>query len=603
MKTACIYHSIDLDGWMSAAIVRYWFEKTYKHRGITDSQTVVINPKLLPEDYELLVLIGYNYGNPIPDLSEYDRVIMCDISFPKEEMLKLFDTFKENLIVIDHHISFIDSCKPYTSNKISNYIKTIENKKEQEIKYVDNEWRSIADYEDFYEVSNNGQVRSLDRIIEASDKKIYNRKGKILKPYFSKRGYYVVNLPKGQVGIHKLVAEAFINNPEELPCVNHIDGNTKNNVITNLEWCDYSKNNQHALDNNMRIPNNKAVVKLDLEDNYIEWYYSLADAEVENGIAWTNISSVCRENGNSKTAGGFKWQFVEDYNNNKFEGLRNTKFAACELTWLYFMTDQNKLHFDDEDVKNMPEIIRLLGMYDSFRHKTKSFEMTSEGCIKAKEYFEHVIHFGPAGVVNKLEEFENNNTSTDGYSLVHYANNVAKRLSEEQKVLEFQYGARQCISNYEEAYDYLIRSKDDKLYQSGQYFDNVINQIYDSGKAIYKYLCTDAKQAYKNGFEISLSYGKTRAIGYSEMKKDFKFICINKERFNPINFGIDYHKDGYDGCACFYRRADGKWSFSLYNDNGKVDCSIIAKQFSGGGHFSASGFVCDNETFLKIING
>ena len=81
-----------------------------------------------------------------------------------------------------------------------------------------------------------------------------------------------------------------------------------------------------------------------------------------------------------------------------------------------------------------------------------------------------------------------------------------------------------------------------------------------------------------------------------------KFICINKERFNPINFNIDYHSEGYDGAACFYRTKDGKWSFSLYNDNGKVDCSVIAKSFGGGGHFSASGFQCNDATFLQIIN-
>jgi hypothetical protein len=78
----------------------------------------------------------------------------------------------------------------------------------------------------------------------------------------------------------------------------------------------------------------------------------------------------------------------------------------------------------------------------------------------------------------------------------------------------------------------------------------------------------------------------------------YKFICINKERFNPINFGIDYHKDGYDGCACFH--FDGKvWKFSLYNDNSKVDCSQIAKQYGGGGHFSASGFILNQEQFNK----
>jgi hypothetical protein len=104
-----------------------------------------------------------------------------------------------------------------------------------------------------------------------------------------------------------------------------------------------------------------------------------------------------------------------------------------------------------------------------------------------------------------------------------------------------------------------------------------------NGRAIYKYLCEEAKQSYKNGFQIE----------FVEMDGQItnvrKFICINKERFNPINFGIKYHDDGYDGAACFHY-ANGWYNFSLYNDNGKVDCSVIAKSFGGGGHKGAAGF-------------
>lgn len=85
--------------------------------------------------------------------------------------------------------------------------------------------------------------------------------------------------------------------------------------------------------------------------------------------------------------------------------------------------------------------------------------------------------------------------------------------------------------------------------------------------------------------------------GFNKFK--YKFLCVNQERFNPINFGIDYHKDGYDGFACFWYK-DGKWAFSLYNDNGEVDCSTIAKQYGGGGHAGASGFVVsDLSSILK----
>lgn len=168
----------------------------------------------------------------------------------------------------------------------------------------------------------------------------------------------------------------------------------------------------------------------------------------------------------------------------------------------------------------MPEIVRLLGRYDCFGHK-----------------------------------------GTD----------------EELKVLEFQYGARQEITNVDDAFKKLS----DSLNNTGVEM-NILNRIWTKGKAIYEYLCTEAKGSYKKIFPIELD-------GY-------KFACINQERFNPINFGIDYHKDGYDGFACFWY-ANGRFSYSLYNDNGLVDCSVIAKNRGGGGHKGASGFVSD--TIIK----
>lgn len=327
MKTVCIYHSIDLDGWMSAAIVKYWF--------ITNNSTLPeMKKELIGYSYNTskLDFIGYNYGDPIPNLSQYDRVIMCDVSFPKEEMIKLYIRLYTNLIWVDHHTSAIKD--------------------------------------------SNGIERG---------------------PFYDT-----------------------------------------------------------AL------------------------------------------------------------------------GSRDVKYAACELTWKYF--------FPDETV---PEIVELLGKWDN--------------------------------IINVP---------------------ITSR-SEWQRVTEFQYGAKQYISNYEEAYEWLNWTIDD---------DQKIFKICEEGKIIYQYLCTETKQTYKNGFEITLE----EFIPYTVKENYFceahtvnrKFICINREIFNPINFGIDYHKDVYDGAACFWY-ADGVWNFSLYNDNGLVDCSIIAKQYGGGGHKGAAGFIIDDIT--KII--
>lgn len=326
MKICCVYHSVDLDGWMSAAIVKHWYDT--KPLNI-DSGKIEIYPK-----YELY-FIGYNYGQPIPDLSEYDQVIMCDISFSKEEMDILKLRLRSNFIWIDHHISAI-----------------------------------------------------------------------------SKIGY-----------------------------------------------------------------------------------------------TWNRDSSYC-------------------------SGLRDVNYSACELTWMYFFGSTLNGFTNSQAQDPIPEIVRLLGRYDCFEHKGTS---------------------------------------------------------EEQKVLEFQYGARSCISNYQSAYLSLLES-----FRSN---NKSVENIHNLGIAIYQYLKTEAKQIYKTGFEIELKESNPSDDGTSNLRK---FICINRERFNPINFGIDYHSDGYDGVACFWYE-NKLWKFSLYNDNGLVDCSKIAQQYGGGGHFSAAGMMLSTKQMLSLL--
>ena len=92
MKTACVYHSVDLDGWMSAAIVEHWFHQYCFKK---DGQKQLLKSKendMLVAHNDVLTFIGYNYGEPIAAMSlhSYDKVIMCDISLPKHEMLHLY---------------------------------------------------------------------------------------------------------------------------------------------------------------------------------------------------------------------------------------------------------------------------------------------------------------------------------------------------------------------------------------------------------------------------------------------------------------------------------------------------------------------------------
>ena len=158
-----------------------------------------------------------------------------------------------------------------------------------------------------------------------------------------------------------------------------------------------------------------------------------------------------------------------------------------------------------------------------------------------------------------------------------------KGTEEELKVLEFQYGARANFFDPETCYQALTH-----------WDTNQEHVIQIAGYNIYNYLCAEATQIYARRFTIKI--------------EDYYFAAINQERFNPINFGIAYHNDRAtdiyfnDGFATFWY-GKGKWSFSLYNDNGQVDCSKICETLGGGGHRGAAGFtVYDIEKFLKDVS-
>ena len=175
-------------------------------------------------------------------------------------------------------------------------------------------WKDIKNYEGQYQVSSFGKVKSLN----------YKRSGKekILSAGRSNTGYLTVvlcnNKNRKTFYIHKLVAEAFINNIKNKSEVNHIDGNKENNCVNNLEFCTTKENIQHAwkkglcekLRNNLKLHPNapkRKVIQYSLNGKFIKKWESLSEAERELNINRGSICFCCKNK--IKSAGGYKWRY------------------------------------------------------------------------------------------------------------------------------------------------------------------------------------------------------------------------------------------------------------------------------------------------------
>ncbi len=125
-------------------------------------------------------------------------------------------------------------------------------------------WREISGYEGLYEVSDIGRVRSLARMVQGRHGLRFNC-GRVLKAGTTSVGYPSVVLCREGVHrtnlVHRLVATAFIPNPNNLPEVNHQDGIKSNCTLSNLEWCTRSQNRQHAYDMGLLVPYDRSKLK------------------------------------------------------------------------------------------------------------------------------------------------------------------------------------------------------------------------------------------------------------------------------------------------------------------------------------------------------
>ena len=181
-------------------------------------------------------------------------------------------------------------------------------------------WKPVKGYEGIYEVSSLGRFKSLERDVEST---FYGRprtlhlKEKILKQQQHPKGYMLISIGTGEdkvtLKMHRVVAEAFIPNPHNLPEVNHKNEQPDDNRVENLEWCDHAYNNAYG-NHGYRIAQatGKRVRQLTRDGQIVDEYYSANEAARRTGISIDGICRCCLKRKRYKTAGGYRWEYIDN---------------------------------------------------------------------------------------------------------------------------------------------------------------------------------------------------------------------------------------------------------------------------------------------------
>lgn len=186
------------------------------------------------------------------------------------------------------------------------------------------EWRPVVGLVGYYEVSNLGNVRSISRKVrENSPKGGYFQEGRVIAKWKDEKGYCVAHLCRDGVSfnkyIHRLVAEAFIPNPDNLPIINHRDENPSNNVVSNLEWCtaQYNVTYGNAIQKR-QDGTRKPIYQLDKDTKEIVKVWKWAgEIAKQYGCSKGRIFGWCEDYAEAE---GYIWCYAEDYKEGYWSG-------------------------------------------------------------------------------------------------------------------------------------------------------------------------------------------------------------------------------------------------------------------------------------------
>jgi hypothetical protein len=183
------------------------------------------------------------------------------------------------------------------------------------------------------------EIKENPRYKISSSGNIYRDK-KIITP-FKRNGYYSVEINEKKYFIHRLVAIYFLDNPNNLPFVNHINGIKTDNNLINLEWCSPKQNTRHALETKLVTPFVRKVNQFNQNNEFLKTFNSIREAELETGINNRLITKVCKNQ--KKSAHGFIWKYVDE-NPDEVKNEDEIEGKSLEDYPNYLITKEGKIY-------------------------------------------------------------------------------------------------------------------------------------------------------------------------------------------------------------------------------------------------------------------